>query len=274
MAKLPPDIVELEDYTESKNILVYGHTGTGKTVLSGRLPNALFIATENGTISAKRMGSKAKAWPIHHWNDLVKAYEWVANNPDVFEWVIIDSITDMQQKALRGIMQDVVKQNSKRDPDIPAKGDHFKWQLVMKRMITDFNELPVNVLWTAQEMVREDPEGDDIILPLIEGKDYQIASWTCAQMHIVANLSLKRVKVRVKGKVEQRVVRRMICGETPPYFAKDRYNILGTHIDNPDINKIITMIDDSESGRPAKANKPAAKKAAAKKATPRKRTSA
>jgi hypothetical protein len=240
-------------------------------VIGGKLPNALFIATENGTISAKRQGSKAKAWPIHHWNDLVKAYEWVAENPEVFDWVIIDSITDMQMKAIRGIMQDVVKQNAKRDPDIPAKGDHFKWQLVMKRMITDFNELPVNVLWTAQEMVREDPEGDDIILPLIEGKDYQISSWACAQMHVVANLQFK--KVRVKGSKETKVIRRLITGESPPYFAKDRYDVLGRYIDNPDINKIIKMIDDSETGRPAKAEKPA-KKAAAKKATPRKRKSA
>lgn len=268
---LPPEIQDLDDFTESKNILVYGGPGSGKTVMGGMLPNCLIIGGENGAIAAKRQGSKAKIWKVHHWNDIVKAYEWVRDHPDVFQWILFDSITNVQQRCIRAIMEGVVKQNKTRDPHIPAQGDHFKWQLVMKEMVTDWCELPVNVFWTSQEMVRENPDGEDIILPLIEGKDYQIAAWVCAQMHLVANLQV----VKVPGaNNKSRVIRRLITNETPPYYAKDRYDILGRRIDEPDIIQIIKKIDDSETGRPARKVSSTTRRPVKKAATTRRRASA
>jgi hypothetical protein len=280
---LPPEIIDLEDFTESMNWLIYGHMGAGKTVIAGKLPGkVLILANEQGTIAAKRQGSKAKVWKIRRWEDLVKAYEWMANLDVIpFDWVVIDSVTDMQYKCIRWIMRNVVAANPQRDLDIPAQGDHFKWQLSMKRMVADFNELPVNILWTAQEMVREDPEGEDIILPLIEGKDYQISSWVCAQMDLVGHLAQKNIKRRVNGEVQKTFVRRLTVNESPPIFAKERYGVLGRVIDNPDIAEMVEKVINSETGRPPKtasrsaaragtARRPAAKKAA----TARKRVSA
>jgi hypothetical protein len=280
---LPPEIIDLEDFTETMNWLIFGHMGAGKTVIAGKLPGSvLILANEQGTIAAKRQGSKAKVWKIKRWEDLVKAYEWMANLDVIpFDWIVIDTITDMQYKCIRWIMRNVVAANPQRDLDIPAQGDHFKWQLAMKRMVADFNELPVNILWTAQEMVREDPEGEDIILPLIEGKDYQISSWVCAQMDVVAHLAQKNIKRRVDGKVEKVFVRRLTVNESPPIFAKDRYDVLGRVIDNPDIAEMVSKVISSESGRPPKTasrsaaragtvRRPAAKKAA----TTRKRVGA
>ena len=270
VTRLPPEIQDLEDFTESKNILVYGGPGSGKTRMGGQLPNCLLIAGENGAIAAKRGGSKAKIWKMHHWNDILKAFDWIQKHPDVFEWVLFDSLTNVQNRCIRAIMENVVAHNKTRDPHIPAQGDHFKWQLVMKEMVTDWCELPVNVFWTAQEMVRENPEGEDIILPLIEGKDYQIAAWVCAQMHLVANLQVRKVKAP-SGKGVQ-IMRRLLVNESPPYYAKDRYDVLGRYIDNPDINEIIKTIDDSFTGKPA-ARRTAARRTAAKKAaTTRRRT--
>lgn len=242
VTKLPPEITDLDDYTESINILIHGDTGTGKTVLAAALPKLLIIAVEEGTISAKRWGSNAKVWKINHWNDLVKAYEWLRNNDHPFEWVMIDSITAAQMRCLRGIMETAVKNNPSRDPDIPAIQDHFKWQLLMKRMVIDFNELPVNMCWIARSMVREDTEGDDIVVPLVEGKDYQISAWVCGEMHLLAYL--KKIK---KGKGDQaKVVRRLYTNDHPTYWCKDRYDVLGRFIDSPDINQIVKTIQESE----------------------------
>lgn len=275
---LPPEIIDLQDYTESINWLLYGHMGSGKTVIGGKLPGrVLIIANEQGTIAAKRQGSKAKVWKIMKWEDLVKVYEWLANVDKIpFDWIVIDSITDMQYKCIRWIMRNVVAANPQRDPHIPAQGDHFKWQLAMKEMVVDFNELPVNVMWTAQEMVREDPEGEDIILPLIEGKDYQISSWVCAQMDVVSHLSNKTVKKRVNGQVEKVFVRRLTCNESPPIFAKDRYDVLGRVVDNPDIVELVKRIRDTETGRPVKttATRTAARAGAAKRTTAARKTAA
>ena len=68
--KLPIAIRELSDFNESINLLVYGDSGVGKTVLCGGAPSALFLSTETGTISAKRQGSKAKVWRMVNWKTL------------------------------------------------------------------------------------------------------------------------------------------------------------------------------------------------------------
>lgn len=266
MVKLPPQIVDIDDFTESINILCHADTGAGKTVLWSQVPDLLILAIEEGTISAKRRGARAKVWRIHSWSDLVEAYEWVRDNPGVFKWVMIDSITRAQSMCIKHIMELVVKANPARDPLIPSQGDHFKWQLSMKQLVTDFNELPENIIWLARSMVKDDPDGNEIVVPLIEGKDYGISAWVCGEMHLLCYLKKER-----KGKGDAaRMVRRLYTNEHPMYWCKDRYDVLPHIIENPDANKIIAMIEGSGTA-PKTATKKASKKAAA---TKRKRVSA
>lgn len=254
---LPPEIMDLDDYTESINILCHSDTGGGKTVLWAQLPKVLILSVEEGTISAKRWMKKhtpdrkdIKVWRVKRWDDLVRAYQWLEesleNGTCPFEWVLIDTVTAAQVKDIRAIMESVVENNPNRDPDIPSQGDHFKWQLTMKRMVGDFNELPINVVWLAQSMKRETEDGDELILPLIEGKDYQISSWVCAQMHAVMYMRIIR-----KGKGDDaKVIRRMYTNNHPTFWVKDRYGVLGNYIDNPDANDMVGRIIDSEEGKP------------------------
>lgn len=246
---LPPDIEDLEDYTESINILCHADTGSGKTVLWSRLPNVLILAVEEGAVSAKRWerthprpksAGIIKVWKCYTWERLVEAYEWLRDNDHPFDWIIIDSITAAQTRCLRAIMNDVVAHNRKRDQDIPAIQDHFKWQLMMKRMVTDFNELPVNTVWLARSMNKEDPEGADIVVPLIEGKDYQISAWVCGEMHLVCYLTRK-----FKNKDGGVVLRKLYTNDHPMYWCKDRYDILPRVITDPDATKIVKTIIDS-----------------------------
>lgn len=266
--KLPPEIEDLSDFTESINILCHGDTGSGKTVVWSRLPNVLILAVEEGAVAAKRWEKDhprakslgiIKVVKVKSWDLLVEMYEWLRDNEGEhpFEWVIIDSVTAAQTRCLRAIMDKVVADNPKRDQDIPAIQDHFKWQLMMKRMVTDFNELPVNVVWLARSMNKEDPEGEDIVVPLIEGKDYQISAWVSGEVHLLCYLK----KVR-KGKGENaKMVRKLYTNEHAMYWCKDRYNVLPYVITNPDANKIVQMIIESGAAPEVSSKKPSAKKA-------------
>lgn len=276
---LPPDIEDLDDYTESINILCHADTGSGKTVMWSRLPNVLILAVEDGAVSAKRWEKEnprprslgiIKVVKVKHWDKLVEMYEWLRDNDHPFDWVLIDSITAAQTRCLRAIMETAVANNPKRDPDIPAIQDHFKWQLSMKRMVTDFNELPVNIVWLSRSMNKEDPEGEDIVVPLIEGKDYQISAWVSGEVHLLCYLKKER-----KGRGESaKMVRKLYTNEHPMYWCKDRYNVLPHIIVNPDANKIVKTIIESGAqpmmgdAPPAlpKAGKVAKKKSTAKKA--------
>lgn len=263
-------IIELDDFTESINMLVYGDSGVGKTVFAGTAPRALILRAEDGAISAKRFGSKAKVWPIKTWEDFETAYTWLEDNPKEFEWVVIDSITKLQELCIRGILNKAVADNPRRDPDIPALQDHYKWQLLMKRYVVMFNDLPINVLWTALAMHKEDPEGEDLVLPLITGKGYDISAAICAEMGVVAFMDVADVKVkRTSGTVESVRRRRLLVQSTPPYFAKDRYTVLGDdkgYMMDPTMPKVIAAI-----GQPVTATKTAAKKAVPTRRAPARR---
>ena len=256
----PTAIRELEAFNESINILVYGDSGVGKTVLAGTAPNSLFLSTETGTISAKRQKSKSKVWRIKSWKDLEEAYKYLAEDDHGFEWVNLDSVTKMQQQLIRDTLDRRVEKRGDSDPDIPEIADHQKFQNKFKRFMTAFIELPVNTLFTAMAMRKEDEEGDDLVLPSIEGKGYGIANYACAEMDVVAYLGI------AKDKATKQMVRRLLCQPTPPYFAKDRYDCLGKYIDDPTMPMILDMImgsapgaEEKEEAQPTKKGKTPAK---------------
>lgn len=235
--------IPLSAYDESINMLVYGDSGVGKTVFGGTAGDALLVGLENGLISAKRQGSTAKAWIVKKWEDLEECYKYLRDNPNHgYRWVCIDSITDMQEKLLRYILDGAMADNKNRDPDIPAIQDHQKWQNMLKRFVNSFNDLPVNVCYTALEMRRENEEAEPLNLPLLLGKDYEISQTICGKMHVVGHMSTKVIS----GKDDTRkTMRRIQFEHIPPYFAKDRYDCLPRYMPNPTIPKIEQLIEAS-----------------------------
>lgn len=251
----PPSIIKLDEFDESINMLVYGDSGVGKTVFAGSADRVLFLGTEKGTIAAKRQGSTAEVWPINGWEDVREAYEFLAHGgSELYDWVIMDSVEEMQNLALRWILNAAVAENTSRDLDIPAIQDYQKWQNMYKRFLRMFCDLPVNVLFTATTLRSENEEGEQIVLPNLQGKGYGIASWTCAQMHVVGYLSVQR---RGKGD-DKELWRRLQTQTVPPYFGKDRYNCLGTYndkgacikpyLDNVTLAEVTKMISHSGTG--------------------------
>lgn len=268
MAGKPPAIISLEEFDESINMLVYGDSGVGKTVFAGTAPKALFLAIEAGTISAKRQGSTAELWPITTWQDLQEAYDWLEENPETYEWVIIDTVTQMQRLCMRGILDQAVAENSSRDLDVPAIQDWQKYYKMFQRFILAFNSLPINVLYLAQPMHKDDEEGDSIVLPEIEGPSHsplREALMVCASVAVVAYLKKSAI-----GKSEDAGTKRSLLFETmPPYFAKDRYNVFPRWVavtESPDdkSTKQMTTMADVQRRIEASGSKSAAKKAPAK----------
>lgn len=262
MAKLPPQIIDIDDLQEPINILCHSDTGAGKTRLWSWLPNMLIIAIEDGVIAARAGGvTGTKVWRAHTWPDIVEAFEWLRDNPGVFEWVLVDSITKAQSVCLKHIMELVVKANSSRDPHIPSQGDHFKWQLSVKQMVTDFNELPENVIWLARSMNRESPDGDDIVVPCIEGKDYGISAWVSGEMGVVCYLK-KEMK-------DKKVVRKLYFGEHPMYWARDRFNVLPNVMqftsEKGIAQRIVSMLKESDGVLRDQESPPSPKKRTTKK---------
>jgi hypothetical protein len=241
-----PNIISLEDEDEKVNLLIYGRSGAGKTVFCGSADNVLFIAPEDdGTISAKRQGSKAKKWPVQSWDDFIEAYDWLYENPDHgFDVIVIDSLTHMQQMLLRKILNDVVEENKSRDMDIPAIQDHQKWQNMFKRYILMVNALPVNVVWTALVRNETNEEGVEFLTPDVQGKGYQMSQIICSYMTSYGYLQAKRLKIKTpkEGEPEYKIVRTITWEETGVIQGKDRTNALAPVTREKTLQQVLDMI--------------------------------
>ena len=174
------------------------------------------------------------------------------------DWLILDSGTKMQVLMIRWILEVIHEDNEARDLDIPALQDHQKWQNMFMRMIDRVVESRYNSIITATAMHKTDEEGDALILPTFTGRDYAIANYICSQMDDVIYYG-----VVPQENAKAPTVRRMLTESYPPYFAKDRFNVLSRWIDVYEgeyfaLDEVIETILDSapaESRQRAKAGK-------------------
>ena len=195
--KFPNEIIQLQDEDEYVNLLIYADSGIGKTVFAGSDDDVLFIAPEdNGTLSAKRFGSNAVKWKIHGWTDIVAAYEWLyEQDPIPFNWVVLDSLTEMQDMCMRKILEEGCEINPSRDPDTPQLQDWIPYQNRFMRLVKCFNSLPVNVLYTALQMEEEMEDGEVVVLPMMQGKGTQYAKKVASTMTSFGRMSVQRRRI-------------------------------------------------------------------------------
>ena len=246
---LPDAIQSLEAWDESINMLFIAESGWGKTVLLGTAdqrkqdgPKALFLATENGTISAKRMGSTADVWPIKRWRDLQEAFRYLQNEGSIeYQWCLLDSITEMQKLSMDNALATGMAENRKMaDPDVPQIQDHLKVQQQTLNMLRRFNELPINCAYSALPYRLEDANGNPYYLPALDGKQGGIAQQAMGYMHVVGH----GIKRKIKDPNDRDViVRRVYFQSNGPYRAKDRYGALGNYKDNPTIAELEELIN-------------------------------
>lgn len=240
----PPPIQALTDVSQSINLLSFTDPGAGKTVLAGTMPNGLIVSfDQDGTISASRMGSKCSIIQPRTWKQFA-AFLNEARKPDSdyakFDWYAIDSVTEMQNLCLHGILIDP-PDGKKRDIDTPQIQDYGKWQHQFKRVIRTLNALPQNVLYTAHAMRTEDEDGNAMVLPDINGKNGSndpttMSRWVCGTMNAYGYL-------KVKSDAERKEYRRWIFTRNGAYFGKDRYGVLRPFVDNPTIPKVQALIE-------------------------------
>jgi hypothetical protein len=214
----------LADFNESKNILLYGDSGIGKTVAAAGIATAerrtVLMSTERGAVSAKRTGSIAGLYRAMDWDhveaSLDKADEELGEN----DWLIPDSISRMQHLLLRWILE---AEHDMRDSDLdtPQLQHYPKWWNMYKRFIDRMIDARYNTLMVATAMHLEDVEGEPIIVPALMGSNkdpLQIANYVCAQADSVFYLGKPKAK---KGEAQ---LRRILTDSQPPYFAKNRYS--------------------------------------------------
>lgn len=219
--KITVKVEDLSDWNESYNWCIYGDSGAGKTVFASFAPNGYILSTEKGVMSAKRVGSTAKLLRAPDWDHVEASIEWADKNLTEKDVLIVDSVSKMQELVIRWWLGLQHEENEARDLDIPQLQDHQKWQRMFLRFVNHIIDAKYNSIFVATSMRKEDEEGDDLVLPNIVGKDYAIAQNFCADMDIVSCL-----RVQKRANIDDPRKAMLINDTFPPYFAKDRFNVL------------------------------------------------
>lgn len=234
----------LDTFTESINILCYADPGAGKTVLGGTAEEALIIALEPGTVSAQRRGSDAQVVRCVDYETFAAVLNELRGgrylNPRTgrpFKWVIVDTLTKLQELLAQDIMRRAHADSPKRSASILDMLGHQEWQQLFKRIVNALNDLPENVLYLCHTMEQENDEGDKIVLPLLVGKNgtpdqTAMSRWVVATVHAFGPL-----RVGNDG-----LTRRWLFAPEGSYSGKDRYGVLSPFVENPTMAQVEQLI--------------------------------
>jgi hypothetical protein len=156
----------IEDITEESEGyvkgLVYGRNGTGKTRFGSTLPGPrIFLdINDRGTKSAVGAQGINKKRPIDTFDLFQMAYWYLKGGNHPYVSVVIDHLSNLQKLMLNWIMKKESNWDPLKDMDMPSKRDYGGLSQLMQRWILDFRNLPMNVLFIAQENSSDDDDID------------------------------------------------------------------------------------------------------------------
>lgn len=226
---------------ESINMLVYAHPGEGKTPFWGTGGERLLLMdSDHGYESAASSGSKASKIPVTDYDELEEVYQWLlGTNCKEFDWVVWDSLTLFQERALiDDIMVDAVAESDRQEEFVPSKREYLINMNRVGRYVRQFVDLPINFGISCHVLMdARDPDGKPMWLPLIQGKG--MPGRISGYMNVVGFLG----KAKVKKGADEVQIPRMLTMQNGRYYARDRFRALGPHVDNPTLPKIEAAIN-------------------------------
>ena len=220
-------ITPVTDLQLTRSWAIYGRSGTGKTTFASTFPKPLLLLDieDHGTDSIADIADIDIA-PITRWNEFEDVYDMLIAKTNKYKTVVWDTITQAQLLGANHILA------KKRKPQVVqidwgtmTMQDWGDLGALMKEQITLYRNLPLEVVFLAQERVTTN-EGDDnnVLLPEVgPALSPAIASHLNACVSIIASTFIKRRRRKQNNKtVEVDPVYSMRIGPNPIYTTKVR----------------------------------------------------
>ena len=156
----------------------------------------------------------------------------------IFRTVAVDSLTEVQVYDMKEIMEEVVKSDSSRDPDVPSPREWGRSQTHIKDLIRALRAMPCHSIFAALPVERQDEKTKEInVWPDLPGK---LATQVPALVDIVGYYYSYIDD-------EDNTQRILLTQNTGKYVAKDRTNALGKFVVNPTIPMLFQMKRDYDA---------------------------
>lgn len=254
------ELIRLEDESESTNILAYGDSNAGKTVLAGTCPGKTFwLVGEPGYKSAARRGVKGYGRKITNTAEAWAAIEWLEYRERFrkFDWIVLDGFSTMQDRFRLGYAAEAfdIDPSKRQHRNLPDRPDYFNTQNMIKAWIPRLVDMPTNLLITAHAYRTDLTEnGELLVFPGIQGKVTETANAISGLMDVVGYYEKKRVRSRTSDATK---IARRLWFESPErrsrredevrYITGDKFDCLGPYMDSPTIPKMMALINGEEA---------------------------
>ena len=204
------------------NALVYGESSVGKTTLVASadavpaMRSVLLVDIEKGDLAIRKTPYEPDAVRLTTWAELQQIYHALYAGGHGYRTVIIDSLNEVVDLNMKEIMSD-----DTGEEDETPEWKHWNMnQVRMLRLLRNFRDLPMNVIFTC--LVKEDFDkktGITRLLPDLPGK---LAGKVPAIFDNVFYYFMKEVKVERDGATVFETPRILLTQKTPNTVAKNR----------------------------------------------------
>jgi len=240
-------IKRVGDIKKPPRYLFYARNKKGKTRLCASAPRTLILDPEWGT---KELDPDQPVWPIQKWDDMDEVFKYTKTQDfrKKYDWLSVDGLTRLSNMSLRKVMTQQEERDLDRIPGQVAQKDYGKAGELFKGMLFNFHNLPVGVIYTAQERMEEvkaeqfDAEDEDMEsaqIRFLPDLPRGVRSSVNAIVDCIGRLYV--VKVDIKG--EERLQRRLWIAPTEAYDTGYRSDHeLPNCLKNPTVPKLQRLL--------------------------------
>jgi phage nucleotide-binding protein len=239
-------IVPASQISNEVKMVIYGRNKVGKTrfACSSDLPTLLIDCNDQGWKSVRKRPN-VDVYPVEFWDDLDPIYWVLKGTKHKYKIVVVDTVTGLATIGMKWVLGDDAARDAGRDPLMADKRSWGKLGEVLKTTIINFRNLPIHVIFTAQERTTtsEDDEGATTteIHPEISPSP---RSTLLSSVDIIGRL----YTTDVEGKEGRTITeRRMLLGTHPKYVSGNRFDELKRIERNPNLQNFLDRINQEVS---------------------------